>query len=70
MHAASRMERNNSQRGDDGAAATPSEWIYHDVFFSHLWPHTFADDTDISPTEKELKQELYLYLCWNPQPEW
>lgn len=53
MHVASQRVRNDSQRGDDGAVATPSEWIYRDAFFSHLWPLTSADDTDISPAERE-----------------
>lgn len=53
MHVSSQRVRNNSQRGDDGAVATLSELIYHDAFFSHLWPLTSADDTDISPAERE-----------------
>lgn len=53
MHVSRQRVRNNSQQGDDGAVATLSEWIYHDAFFSHLWPLTSVDDTDISPAERE-----------------
>lgn len=53
MHVAGQIVRNDSQRGDDGVVATPSEWIYHDVFSSHLWPRAYADDSDILLAEKE-----------------